>query len=252
MTDLRASRILCLEDGSSAFEDMVFDFAMAHEHGRETAVLPAQAIAFVWTAPGLDLDWHNASRERLILVLDGELEVEVTNGERRTFGPGHILNPTDRHGTGHKSWGSADKPLKSVLIEIGDPPDTPWQVADNPEPPSYPCTRNVTGDDGASHFVDDELPFTIRAPLGLCTALQPLRGYQIVEKPAALDHDFHNAPQKQFVINLVGAMEVENGDGATRRFAPGDIFLGEDTTGQGHKTRAVDGRTRYSLFAHLA
>ena len=251
MSGLRASRTVCLEDGSSAFEDVTFDFTSESEHGRETAVLPAKAIAFVWTAPGLDLDWHNASRERLIIVLDGELEVEVTDGEKRTFGPGHILNATDRYGKCHKSRGSTDKPLRTVLIEIGEPPDTPWQSLANPDPASFPYTRNMTGDDGRSHFVEGEFPYVIQAPLGLCTELQPLKGYQIVEKPADLDHGFHNAPQRQFVINMTGGMEVENGDGEARKFMPGDIYLGEDVAGQGHKTRAVDGRTRYSLFAHL-
>jgi uncharacterized cupin superfamily protein len=41
------------------------------------------------------------------------------------------------------------------------------------------------------------------------------------------------------VIILSGELEIGLGDGTTRRFGPGDARLVEDTTGQGHTTRAV-------------
>lgn len=50
---------------------------------------------------------------------------------------------------------------------------------------------------------------------------------------------FHNAPRRQWVVILTGAMEVEIGDGAVRRFGPGEIFLADDLNGQGHKTRTA-------------
>jgi quercetin dioxygenase-like cupin family protein len=65
------------------------------------------------------------------------------------------------------------------------------------------------------------------------------------------DLDFHNAPRRQFVINLKGSVDIEIGDGTVRRLGPGDILLAEDTTGQGHKSRAVDGEARECLFIPL-
>ena len=50
---------------------------------------------------------------------------------------------------------------------------------------------------------------------------------------------------------LDGEIEIETGDGEKRRFSGGDILLVEDTTGRGHRTRPVDGRTRRSLFIPL-
>ena len=41
------------------------------------------------------------------------------------------------------------------------------------------------------------------------------------------------------------------GDGTVRRFTTGDILLAEDTTGQGHISRAVNGKPRKSLFIAL-
>ena len=46
-------------------------------------------------------------------------------------------------------------------------------------------------------------------------------------------------------------MEIEVGDGLRRLFRTGDILLSEDTTGQGHFSRAVNGQSRKSLFLTL-
>ena len=48
-----------------------------------------------------------------------------------------------------------------------------------------------------------------------------------------------------------GPVEIEIGDGTRRVFHPGEILLAEDTTGQGHISRAVNGQPRKSLFIPL-
>jgi hypothetical protein len=62
------------------------------------------------------------------------------------------------------------------------------------------------------------------------------------------DYDWHNAPQRQFLILLDSEIEIEVTSGEKRRFAGGDILLLEDTTGTGHRTRTVDGSLRRSVF----
>jgi len=49
--------------------------------------------------------------------------------------------------------------------------------------------------------------------------------------------DWHNAPRKQFAINMTGELEVELTDGTRRKIGSDLVFL-EDTTGKGHITRA--------------
>jgi hypothetical protein len=46
-------------------------------------------------------------------------------------------------------------------------------------------------------------------------------------------------------------VDIEIGDGTVRRLGPGEILLAEDTTGQGHISRAVDGQPRTCLFVPL-
>jgi hypothetical protein len=55
--------------------------------------------------------------------------------------------------------------------------------------------------------------------------------------------DWHHLPKRQLVILLEGELEVEIGDGTQRRFSAGDVFLCEDTTGQGHKVRGMNRKT---------
>ena len=51
--------------------------------------------------------------------------------------------------------------------------------------------------------------------------------------------DFHKGPRKQYILILVGQVDVGIGDGTVRRFKAGDVISIEDTTGQGHSTRSV-------------
>lgn len=64
--------------------------------------------------------------------------------------------------------------------------------------------------------------------------------------------DWHNAPRRQFVINLSGEVEITVSDGETRRFGPGTILLAEDVTGRGHISRGVGNADRLSIFVPLA
>jgi hypothetical protein len=60
--------------------------------------------------------------------------------------------------------------------------------------------------------------------------------------------DWHNAPRKQFAINMTGELEVELTDGTRRKIGSDLVFL-EDTTGKGHVTRALGPIT--NVFLHV-
>ncbi len=51
--------------------------------------------------------------------------------------------------------------------------------------------------------------------------------------------DWHPAPKKQFFCCLSGMFEIIASDGEVRVFRAGDVFLLEDTTGKGHKSRTI-------------
>lgn len=61
------------------------------------------------------------------------------------------------------------------------------------------------------------------------------------------DYDWHTAPREQYII-MLGQVEIEVSDGERRVFGSGDIVRVEDTTGKGHKSKAVNGQPRKSVF----
>jgi hypothetical protein len=110
-------------------------------------------------------------------------------------------------------------------------------------------TRIYTGSDNRSHFEEIAIPL-MPSDYGRMSALVSTGGVIFRETPKDGTLDFHPAPRRQLVVTLSGVGEVECGDGARRRFGAGDILLAEDTTGQGHITREIEG-PRLGIFILL-
>ena len=111
--------------------------------------------------------------------------------------------------------------------------------------------RVYTGADNKSHFEDIEVPLKSGGKAGALSDLIKATGVIFRETGGDYNFDFHNAPRRQYVVNLEGEVEIEVGDGTKRILRTGDILLAEDTTGQGHISRAVGGKPRKSLFITL-
>lgn len=110
-------------------------------------------------------------------------------------------------------------------------------------------TRVYTGDDNQSHFEAIDVPLG-ESRYGSLSELFEAEGVIFRETPVGGELDFHNAPRRQFVVTLSGLVEIECGDGAKRQLGAGEILLADDTTGQGHITRDLEGPRR-SLFIPL-
>lgn len=113
-------------------------------------------------------------------------------------------------------------------------------------------TRVFTGDDQQSHFEDIDIELEDLGMRGQISKLWPGTGVMFREVGGDYELDFHTAPRRQLVVNLTGSVDIETGDGSVRRLGPGEILLADDTTGQGHISRAVDGQPRTCLFIPLA
>jgi opacity protein-like surface antigen len=111
--------------------------------------------------------------------------------------------------------------------------------------------RLYTGPDKKSHFEDIQIPLKDGGKVGFISELYKATGVVFRENTGDYNYDFHPAPRRQYVVNLDGEVEIEVGDGTRRILRTGDILLAEDTTGQGHISRAVAGKPRKSLFITL-
>jgi hypothetical protein len=109
-------------------------------------------------------------------------------------------------------------------------------------------TRIYADPEGESHFEEIEIKLQDAGEIGRLSAPHPVSSVIFRETTPDDDFDWHCAPQRQFIVLLDGAIEIDASDGEKRRFGGGDVLLVEDTTGRGHRTRTVDGRSRRSLF----
>ena len=110
------------------------------------------------------------------------------------------------------------------------------------------ATRIFADAAGISHFAEMEVPVSDGGPIGRLSESQPGSGLVFRETEPSYDYDWHQPPQKQWIILLDGEIAIEVGDGETRTFGGGEILRVEDTTGRGHKTKQLSPGDRRSLF----
>ena len=101
-----------------------------------------------------------------------------------------------------------------------------------------------TDQNGDSHFKDSEVGFELvnfappAPPVGL-TCYMPASQLVFFKVPSGWYGDWHPAPKRQFFCCLSGEFELTASDGETRVYRAGQVFLLEDTTGKGHKSRVT-------------
>ena len=106
--------------------------------------------------------------------------------------------------------------------------------------------RVYSGDDGESHF-------ETLTPDQLAEIVFPIGDGAITlgRRPSPSVSDYHNAPRRQYVVNLSGTAEFEVADGSKVRMVPGDVLVAEDLTGHGHIARSIGDEPRVSLAIPL-
>lgn len=115
----------------------------------------------------------------------------------------------------------------------------------------FTITRIYSDTKGESHFEDFKLPLSEAGEIGFLSEGIPAKEVVFRKVKPSYDYDFHNAPQKQFIILLDGEIEIETSLGEKRTFKGGDILLMEDTQGKGHKTRNLQNIERNSIFIKI-
>jgi quercetin dioxygenase-like cupin family protein len=88
-----------------------------------------------------------------------------------------------------------------------------------------------TGADNASHVLEGTLTLDRRTDVA---------AVHFKESPPHSSFDWHDAPERQYVITLAGTLEFSTRDGETFIIRPGDVLVATDTAGTGHKWRLID------------
>ncbi len=114
------TRIYADADGESHFADLTIALADAGDIGYLSTPQPAQSLIFRENDADYDYDWHTAPQRQYIILLDGEIEIQVSDGERRTFRGGDILLVEDTFGRGHRTRVTNNQPRRSVFVTLSD------------------------------------------------------------------------------------------------------------------------------------
>lgn len=247
------ARVVTGQGGLSRFEDVEFPYRGPGDPLIMSEVFAASAISFGWTPGDCVVDFHPASRHRLVAVLEGCLEVSTGDGEKRAFRVGDLVEFADVNGQGHAIRTGDGEDVRTALIDLDD--NVVHQrlaLISAPTGTGVAYRRTFDGPEGKTGSERGAWRYAYQGPAGLVTDPLPLKGFQYVLAPGTLDYDWHPAPQRQIVLPFTGGMDIENGDGDRFLIKPGEIYVGEDTDGKGHITRAINNQPRFSIFAHLA
>jgi hypothetical protein len=119
-------------------------------------------------------------------------------------------------------------------------------------PTPVKVTRLYTGADGRTKMEEYEVPLKPQGKGTDLSVVVPATSVQFRRTNKDYNLDWHPAPARQYVVTLSGESEVELEGGRKLHLGPGNILLVEDTTGQGHISRAIGSGDRISLYIPLA
>jgi hypothetical protein len=115
-------RVYADEAGTSHFGDLDVELVDRGPIGRLSSPLPTTDVVFRENDPDYDYDWHVAPRRQLVVLLDGEIEIEVGDGERRSFRGGDVLLVEDTSGAGHRTRNVTRAPRRSLFVALAGEP----------------------------------------------------------------------------------------------------------------------------------
>jgi hypothetical protein len=111
--------------------------------------------------------------------------------------------------------------------------------------------RLYTDAQGESHFEDVDIEFVESTSSGRFSKRLPATSLIFRQVQPTYDLDWHNAPRRQYIINLDNGVQITASDGEARVIGAGEVLLVEDTTGKGHLSKAVNDRLRHCIFVTL-
>ena len=112
-------------DGESYFENLGVEFqevtfAPPAPPLNLSSFTPATRYGFVSIPAGWFGDWHPTPKRQVFFYLSGEVEVGVSDGEVRRFGPGSVLLLEDTTGKGHTARVVSTDDLLIAVVQLPD------------------------------------------------------------------------------------------------------------------------------------
>ena len=111
-------RVYSDENGDSHFQDVEVPLKDSGMVGKLSDEVKVKSLIFREVVPSYDWDFHCAPQRQYIILLDGEIEIETSLGEKRKFYGGDVLLVEDITGKGHRTRNLRDAVRKSLFITL--------------------------------------------------------------------------------------------------------------------------------------
>ncbi|MEM7467361.1 MAG: cupin domain-containing protein [Pseudomonadota bacterium] len=111
-----ASQHSYFEDGELPFE--VKEFAPPSGPIGVSAATATKNLLFTTADKTWATDWHPTPRRQFVVVLAGEITIEVESGEIRRFKSGDVFLLEDTAGRGHDSRVVSDEPAMFAMVAL--------------------------------------------------------------------------------------------------------------------------------------
>lgn len=115
---MKVTRVYSDVRGESHFQEVDIELFDAGPIGWLSARQRASGIVFRENAESYDFDWHNAPARQYVVLLDGNIELEVSDGETRRFTGGDVLLVEDTTGRGHRTRTVDGRRRRSLFVTL--------------------------------------------------------------------------------------------------------------------------------------
>ena len=117
---MEITRVYTDNDGETHFRVEHIDMtSIANGTINMSEPIPASNLAFAAFDVKTDEDWHTAPRKQAIIILSGgAVELGVSDGEKRRFGPGQVIILEDTKGKGHTTRSVDENPREEVWVHL--------------------------------------------------------------------------------------------------------------------------------------
>ena len=114
--------------GDSHFEDLTIPLNEGGAIGKLSEGMPVKELLFREVEATYDYDFHRAPQRQYIILLDGQIEIETSLGEKRAFKGGDVLLVEDVTGKGHKTRNLTPEKRRSIFVTLADAGERVFQV----------------------------------------------------------------------------------------------------------------------------
>ena len=115
---MKYTKIVADDQGHSHFKDMVVELKDHGDLGFLSKAVEVSSLQFRQNREDYNWDFHQAPSKQFIVLLDGEIEIETSLGEKRRFKGGDILLVEDTTGSGHRSRNITRQIRNSLFIKL--------------------------------------------------------------------------------------------------------------------------------------